>query len=343
MRLLVLLLALATLVSPAAGEEIRAPAEEACAVPASLARVRPGEGGEPTRVKLGIFLIDVLGVDEVSESFEVDFRLTASWRDPRLCERTRGDSLADCRIGLAEIWHPEIDALNRRKIEVDPVEDVDIDAEGNVVFATRVVGTFSSPLDLREFPFDVQELRIRVASLEYGPNELALEVDPATTGRRPGLSLGGWDLLESSSSLPLLGAELLAHVRLDHTIVVQRQPGHYLWKGFIPMTFIVFMAWTVFWLDPKSFAPQIGLATASVFTLIAFLLSLRQFVPRVSYLTLADKLVLGMMALVFLALGEVILTSRLAQRDRSDLARRIDFHARWAYPVLFALVLLALA
>jgi hypothetical protein len=52
-----------------------------------------------------------------------------------------------------------------------------------------------------------------------------------------------------------------------------------------------------------------------------------------------DLLVLSTTVLVFLALGEVVVTSRLAQRDRAELARRIDYHARWVYLSLFATVL----
>ena len=40
----------------------------------------------------------------------------------------------------------------------------------------------------------------------------------------------------------------------------------------VPLILIVMMSWVVFWIDPRDFGPQMGMATASVFTLIAFLL-----------------------------------------------------------------------
>jgi len=108
----------------------------------------------------------------------------------------------------------------------------------------------------------------------------------------------------------------------------------------MPLGLIVFMAWTVFWIDPKHLAPQIGVSTATVFTLIAFQLGLGRFLPRVSYLTRADKFLLGATGLVFLALGEAIMTSKLADSDREKLSRRIDLWSRWTYPALFALLLI---
>ena len=83
-------------------------------------------------------------------------------------------------------------------------------------------------------------------------------------------------------------------------------------------------------------ASQIGIATASTFTLIAFLIALRTRLPAVGYLTQLDKLSVYSTVLVFIALGEVVVTSSLAQRGRQRLARRLDVHARWIYLLAFA-------
>jgi len=99
------------------------------------------------------------------------------------------------------------------------------------------------------------------------------------------------------------------------------------------------MSSAVFWLDPESFSNQIGIATASVFTLVAFLLGVRQGLPQVSYLTQMDMLVLGTIVLVFISFAEVVYVSRLVKQGRSELARRIDWHARWAHLLAFSALL----
>ena len=104
---------------------------------------------------------------------------------------------------------------------------------------------------------------------------------------------------------------------------------------------IVFMAYAVFWLDPTLIGTQIGVATSTVFTLIAYNFALSDILPRISYLTRADFFLVGCMFLVFGALGEAVLTGVLAQdEDRLMLARRIDVLARVIYPLCFALILL---
>ena len=100
------------------------------------------------------------------------------------------------------------------------------------------------------------------------------------------------------------------------------------------------MASSVFWIDPRAIAPQIGVATASVFSLITLRIGLRDEIPRVDYLTRLDELVLSLTVLVFLAVGESVITTRLAMLGSIDKALRIEKISRWAYLGLLAAMLL---
>jgi hypothetical protein len=122
-------------------------------------------------------------------------------------------------------------------------------------------------------------------------------------------------------------------------IDISRNAGYYIWKFVVPLCFILLMASSVFWLDPASFGNQIGISTAAVFTLVAFLLGLRQGMPEVAYLNRMDMLVLSATILVFLSLAEVLVVSRLVAQAREELARRIDWHCRWIYLSTFSYML----
>jgi hypothetical protein len=95
------------------------------------------------------------------------------------------------------------------------------------------------------------------------------------------------------------------------------------------------MSWAVFWIDPKQVGPQIGVATTSLLTLIAYRFLLGGIVPRVSYLTRLDIFILGSTILVFLALVEAVVTGQLGSRDKERLALRIDRWSRLAFLVVF--------
>lgn len=312
-----------------------------CSVSKSLTRVRPDPDGDPIRVEVGVFLIDIVDVDELKESFKVDFILSLAWRDPRLSAEARGRALDDCTLGLGDVWDPDVHPVNQRGVTREREQDVDIAPDGTVRFSERITGELSTSLDLNEFPFDTQRLRIQLVSFEYGPQDVIFDVDEAATARMENVFIGGWDVLDNTSTSDVrpFVANTRQHTRLEHTIIIERRSNFFLWKFVVPLSFIVLMASSVFWIDPRMTGPQIGIATASVFSLIAFLIGLRGVLPRVDYLTRLDELVFSATLLVFLALGEAIITTRLTMQERHDLAIHIDRVSRWVYLSLFAGVL----
>jgi len=228
-------------------------------------------------------------------------------------------------------------AVNRRDMKGRTPDLVRVSADGEVTFELRGFVTLASPLDLRDFPFDVQQLEIDLASVRYGPDEVELVLDHDTTGRMDRFSVAGWDVdlgeVQISHIERERGGQL---VRFTQSLIARRQSTFFVMKVVVPLSLIVFMAWTVFWVDPSDIGPQFGIATASVLTMIAFQFSLVRMLPPVSYLTRLDRFLLGATLLVFLALGEATLSSRMARGGRPDTARRLDVWSRWVYAALFA-------
>lgn len=311
-----------------------------CAVPANLAAARPHPEGTPTAVTVAVFFVDVKAIANAEQSFTADFYLLAEWRDPRLAAGALGASLAGCRLKLDEVWHPGLAVVNQRFLRKSYPEAVVVDEAGAVRYQQRLFGQLSSPLDLRDFPFDRQRLPIDLVAVGHSPQQVAFSVGERT-GRRESFSVAGWSL---ELAEPRVEAEYvravdrrLAAVRF--TLDAERHFEYYLWKMLVPLSLIIFMAWTVFWIEPKNVGPQIGISTATVFTLIAFQFSLGRLLPPVSYLTRADKFLLGATLLVFAALGEAILTGKLADTEREETARRVDRWARWIYAALFVVLI----
>ena len=312
-----------------------------CFIPPMLTRSPPETNGQPVQVKIGILLIDVVEIDDVTESFTADFKVRIRWKDPRLSTTVLGHSLEHCRFPIDEVWNPDIQPINHQGIVHKGKLQSLVASDGTVSVVARVYTILSNPLDMHDFPFDTQHLRIKMASMKYNPTEVTFITDESRTGRLEGLSIPGWKIINNFSDetvAPLQGA-VRNHPRFDHLIVIERQSSYYVWKFIVPLCFIVLMASGVFWLNPAGVPTQIGVGTASVFTLIAFLLGLRVVLPRVPYLTRMDELVLAATVLVFLALLEVIITSRLAQNNQTQLAQTIDRYARWLYPLAFIVLL----
>ena len=300
---------------------------------------RPDPPGTVTEVKLGVFVLDVASIDDATQTFQADFFVIRRWRDPRLSFGASSDPGTLRVLPASDVWQPDVEILNQRFLRTALPEQVRVSPDGSVLYRQRYQGTLASPLDLESFPFDRQELWIRVVALQDA-REVVLVPDPERIGRLPRFSIAGWELelgpMESDSFVPIPGERALPRAGLP--LHARRSVGYFVWKLFVPLTLIVFMAWTVFFIGHDQMGPRIGISTASIFTLIAFQFSLGRVLPPISYLTRADQFVLGSSVLVYLALAETIFSGKLKAGGRAELALRVDRHARWAYAALFVVV-----
>jgi hypothetical protein len=96
------------------------------------------------------------------------------------------------------------------------------------------------------------------------------------------------------------------------------------------------MSWTVFWINPARFGPQIGLSATSMLTLVAFIFATTSMVPKLGYFTTLDQFIAGSTILVFLALVQSLTTTYLFSKEKESIALHIDHVCRWAFPLTFA-------
>lgn len=317
-----------------------------CSVPENTQAIRPDPKGTKTKLKVGFFLVDLKEIDDVKQTYTADIFFNLTWNDPRLSKDMLGRSLENCSINLGEIWHPPLIDMNRDIGNLLLEKKVLIDREGNINYKQRYVGKLSSNLNFTDFPFDEQILHFILAT--YGPDaeNIVFELDNNFTGVRKEFSIEGWDIkfLEA-----VIGNELIQSqgaksdknfARIDIRLSADRNSKYYILNIIMPLCLIVLMAWAVFWIDPSAIGPQVGLSTATVFTLIAFRFSLGFRLPNVSYFTRIDNFIMYSTILVFMALGVAIATTKIASDGNEELANRIEKWARSTYLILFLIIII---
>jgi gamma-aminobutyric acid receptor subunit beta len=301
---------------------------------------RPNPTGAATLVTLGIYLFDIDEIDDVSQRFGVDMFMAVAWHDPRLA-LPEDERIGQSRVSpLDEIWTPRGIIVNDRGLSPQLPRIADIDDLGNVVYRQRLSGELAVVLELKEFPFDKQLLPIDFISYLYSPDEVRLAVNMDISADAGSFSAAGWRLriLEPEYGELSIPAAGVVRSRLTYYIEAQRDSQFYLLTMFLPMSLIVFMSWTVFWLQPDIVPARIGISTASIFSLLALGFSIRLSLPAVSYMTRADLFVMGCTLLIFVALGVAVTGSRWANADRMEQALRLNAIARWVYVGLFGIV-----
>lgn len=327
-------------------EDVSAPQVLDCPVPQNTQALRPGLDGEEIKVHVGFFVVDVKEIRDVEQTYKADVFFNLTWNDPRLSEKVLGSSLEKCVVKFEDIWHPAIIDVNRNKGEKLLPMVVNIDSAGNVNYKQRYIGELSSDLDFTDFPFDKQVLHFILAA--YGPDteDIVFVQDKDMSGSRDHYSIEGWkiglmDAQTTREAVKTEGSdELRSFARIDFRLSAERDRKYYLLNVITPLCLIVLMAWAVFWIDPKSVGPQVGLSTATVFTLIAYRFSLSYQLPKVSYFTRIDKFVLFSTILVFIALGTAIATSKIASDGNEELARAVEKWARYIYLFAFLLIII---
>lgn len=306
-----------------------------CTVPPGIGDTRPDPEGVPTRVSVGIYVLNIADINDIDQSFLARFALRAQWKDPRLA------ALAHCKLRLVDVWNPRLRFLTEEDLSRTREDVVEIDPHGTVTYTQGFKGDLASPFDLKDFPFDTHVLPFTLVTLEYGPEEVLLVANEQITGRAKRFSIAGWSIGPGAArvSTYYFAPQDRNFSRFDYEFTATRHSGFYVWKVIVPLMLFIFMSWAVFWLDPEHLGTQVGLSATTMVILVIFQLNLGAVLPRVSYLTRVDYFVLGSLILVFLALLEAVMSGNIAGRGKHALAKKLDRWSRVVFPASFVILL----
>ena len=305
-----------------------------CELPLMRIAERPGIGGPPTEVSIGLIVGDLLGVDDVNQQMTGDFFSTLEWTDPRL------EVLEGCRFQRALVWTPPITLFNSAVLAMERTQardQVTVEAGGMVRYSQRYRGEISTYHALNRFPFDRQKFDILIGSLSDGPADLILRTLPEKSGMAKRLNIEGWRITGYETKaevafVPTLNGERSVFAA---SISAERMPEFYLFRIILPLMFIVAMSQAVFWVPPGKSEFRIGLGATSMLTVVAFQLAMSNYLPRLGYLTKMDGLIIWATATVFLTIISTIVTGRIVNRDSATQASRLDRGFRVALPMVF--------
>jgi len=283
-------------------------------------------------VEVKVYLLDIDGIDSVSQSFVANLALVLRWHDPSLAH----EGLDSISKDLNEIWHPRVQILNQQRLVNTFPQSAEIHPDGEVIYRQRVWGSFSQPLELSEFPFDTQRLEITLANLSFGSQKIRLKPSP-DSGVSENLSIPDWEIMQwdfAAEDLRLDNESSLTP-GMVFSLEAKRYTNYFRFKVILPLILIVMMSWLVFWIDPSLISSQISVAVTAMLTMIAYRFALAGMLPRLSFLTTLDFFVMASTIMVFLSMVEVVYTAYLSTDNRLEKARVIDRKARWIAPLIY--------
>lgn len=304
------------------------------AIASDVVGARPDPEGTPTQVKIGVYVTDIMRIDDNRQNFTANVRISARWIDHRLADPTINEIR---KIKTEDIWNPLLLLVNQEDVKKHFTDSAFVDPEGYVFFAQRYIGTFTVPLDLKDFPLDKHKLYIETLSY-FSPEEVSFIIDESMTGWSETLSIPDWIVSEGEIKVNnVVNPELKKDIsEIIFSFSIKRRLGFYFWKIIIPLSLIVIMSWGVFWIDPSRLEAQIGLSATTFLTLFAFQFAIAALLPKIAYLTRMDRFTMLCSVLVFLALIEAVTTSYYVKKDKIEKAEKLDRFSKWAFPIAFA-------
>lgn len=304
------------------------------------------EPGKTVEVRVGVTFLDIEKLDAATSTYTVMGYFFYEWKDRRLAfKQLEPDHFHIYRPD--EIWTPNLEIVNAVNYhEMVPAELLG-HPDGTVLYKTHFVATLTTPLNLRNFPFDRQDLRFIVEPFDHSSDHVKLVWDQAKTRVAPDAFLAEWELshaLEAVPSLSLSDPSAPAFSRLTFDMEMKRHPGYYVWKIVLQMGLLVGLSWLVFYMEPQEVQTGLAVSLTLLLTVIAFGITTDSVLPKVGYRTWLDKFGQLCFFMVFLTALENVLVYHLKVVQGLDRwARRVRVTARFGFPLAFAVGMLALA
>ncbi len=245
---------------------------------------------------------------------------------------------------------PQFEFLNSRNFQINKLEEAhpfpgtDLDY---VVF--RVNGVFDQKIDFRNYPFDRFTLQVFFEDTEIEADQRIFVSDLENSGIDPLFSIVGWrvDRFDIVSNIHHYGTtfgepnksrtESYSQIRMDFHI--SRNHVIIFIKMVIPAILFLCIAVLSVLLPIEQISQKVSLCVASLFSSVAYHLSLSQGLPPISYLTFVDKMMLGNYLAIFIILIFTILIFLAKNADRPALQAILSKTSRIVVGVFFSLII----
>ncbi|XP_035000688.1 glycine receptor subunit alpha-3 isoform X2 [Hippoglossus stenolepis] len=298
------------------------------------ARIRPNFKGPPVNVSCNIFINSFGSIAETTMDYRVNIFLRQQWNDPRLAYAEYPDDSLDLDPSMLDsIWKPDLFFANEKGAHFHEVTTdnklLRIFKNGNVLYSIRLTLTLSCPMDLKNFPMDVQTCMMQLESFGYTMNDLIFEwQENGPVQVAEGLTLPQF-ILKDESDLRYCtkhyntGKFTCIEVRFH----LERQMGYYLIQMYIPSLLIVILSWVSFWINMDAAPARVALGITTVLTMTTQSSGSRTSLPKVSYVKAIDIWMAVCLLFVFSALLEYAAVN-FVSRQHKELLRFRRHHKR---------------
>jgi len=322
----------------------------------------------PIEVLMGFNLVNLTDVNEKEETIDFEGAIYLEWDDPTQTyapenygmreEWTPGDySRAPKQIYLGDFavkenfegWRPHVVIPNGIGDRAITNMGISVWPDGHVAYSETFYAKVEVPMDLRKYPFDTQDLEIFFHPFIYQRDELILIPDDRLAGTwDQNMGIADWSresvsMNERSTRIAYFDDSESEISEFVVTLQIKRKPAHLMISIVLPMLLLVSLTWCVFWINEDTLSNRINVTFIGILSVVAYYFVILDNVPAVDYLTLIDAFVIATFLILAAGVVVIVLMESMISRYGKAVGVRIDRICRWAFPVGYVLITMALA
>ncbi|XP_042860157.1 glutamate-gated chloride channel-like [Penaeus japonicus] len=285
--------------------------------------VRPSVDGGATEVKVQMYIREIDVDDEnMKADFDLTFRMV--WNDPRLTYDAPGVSYVNI-LTPHLAWLPDAffkNAITTQLESVYPESYLRVFPDGRLIYSTRLSLKQNCPMNFARFPHDTQECKIQVASYGYTAAEVTFIFDEEVQI--------GKNLHVEKFHMENLGDNMFSYCNTKTAtgeyscvqigINLRRAFATYLLDWYLPVIFLVIVAYFSFLIPGDQFLARLLLTLIPLISLASFSYSFRQSLALVPYARALDIFTGISLTVLFATLVHVIVCYVKGGQQKGDAA-----------------------
>jgi hypothetical protein len=230
----------------------------------------PPATGRPISIRVGLYVLNLVALNEVGQTFTFTAYMTETWNDPRLAfTRSGGENERSRRYyEKSAIWFPLLQFDNSAAPRVLSGYLLSGTSDGTMSYTEKLSVGVSSNMQLHAFPFDSQDLEVAIRPFTGQEGRIVLSVDPRTTGisQAPYTPLPLWHTgrVNYRTMAGGIGPDDEVRSRLSFQIHVVRNSEYYIYRILLPLVLMAAVPWGVFWIPPSDLNSQLLISVTTL-------------------------------------------------------------------------------
>ncbi|XP_067670175.1 acetylcholine receptor subunit alpha-1-A-like [Haliotis asinina] len=240
---------------------------------------------ERVKVSAIVNLLDITDFDDVKQQFICNALFSIDWKDDFLVwdpEDFGGIKYFTFNNGY-NAWFPSItvtNTLEKRDVFKEDTQRMTVFSNGTVLWLPSAILKTSCPLNVRTFPFDIQECSIYLMAVHYTVEEVEFVTGSDKVHVDRFQRSDHWELLDTSLSSIRTGNVDKWHIGLRF----QRRPLYYVLNVLIPIVILSILNMAVFAVPVES-GEKLSFAVTVLLSLVVFMTFVSELIPKTSTVT----------------------------------------------------------